>query len=144
MNPTKGYGTYVFGLVRNIKCANSTSATLNSSMATVPNSCQIGVTINNPTENLNNISMTSTPSFRQQLMQSNASLPDLATLLNESRLGINASSSSPESLTSSLLSGNCENMGTIFNPTGNLTIGSLPGFLGQKKIKYYLKLFSIL
>lgn len=141
MNPTKGYGTYVFGLVHNIRCANFTSATLNSSMVAIL-SCQTGVTINNPTENLNNISLTSTPSFRQQSMQSDASLTDLATLLNEARLGINASSNSSESLTSSPMTGNCENMSTIFNPIGNLTVGSLSGFLGEKK-KYYLKLFSI-
>ncbi len=63
-------------------------------------------------------------------MHWDASLPDLATLLNEARLGINASSNSSESLTSSPMTCNCENMGT----TGNLTVGSLPGFLVQKKI----------
>jgi len=123
--PTLGYGTYLFGQIQNIKCANSTYATLNSSEASVPNSCRIGVTINNLMSNSTQRAVFRAPMFNI----STINLPNIANLLNSSHLGIAEpgylfvnSTVSPETSTVPM-TGNCENVGGVFNPLGNQTNG---------------------
>lgn len=118
--PTNGFGTYVFGQLRNVTCNNpvGNAIPLNPFVGNNSVPCRVAVT-------LNNVANATVP--RQMRYMQN--FPGWDAIFGPLQLpGINL----PTTATTTPFSTNpnqCGRMGPVVNPTNNMT--SIPGFIGN-------------